>query len=281
MLRLARHWYWILQTQAGIDPLVMLRSIRGVGRYVRDWIRFRAGYRSPMTFRPCLQDWRQEGGATNNEYFWQDLLVAQKIFQAGPERHVDVGSRVDGFVAHLATFRDIEVLDVRPITSTIPGVAFRQADMMKGAPDMESYCDSLSCLHALEHFGLGRYGDPIDPDGHSRGVANLAALLREGGRLYLSVPVGRERVEFNAGRVFDPRTILHEAGRSGLSLEELSVVVPTGIRGTLEPTAVNLAQLATEEYAVGVFVFTKVPVASGSDLKVASGSDLKRSLFSK
>jgi hypothetical protein len=34
----------------------------------------------------------------------------------------------------------------------------------------DGYCDSLSCLHALEHFGLGRYGDPIDPRGHEKGI---------------------------------------------------------------------------------------------------------------
>ena len=67
---------------------------------------------------------------------------------------------------------------------------------------LTDYCDSLSCLHALEHFGLGRYGDPVRWDGHLRGLDNLHRVLRSGGRLYLSVPIGPQRIEFNAHRVF-------------------------------------------------------------------------------
>lgn len=44
-----------------------------------------------------------------------------------------------------------------------PSAKFKQADLVRPVEGMAGYCDSLSCLHALEHFGLGRYGDPIDP----------------------------------------------------------------------------------------------------------------------
>ena len=64
------------------------------------------------------------------------------------------------------------------------------------------YCDSLSCLHALEHFGLGRYGDQVRYDGHLAGLGNLTRILSVGGTLYLSVPIGPQRIEFNAHRVF-------------------------------------------------------------------------------
>jgi len=37
---------------------------------------------------------------------------------------VDIGSRVDGFVAHVASFREIEVFDVRPISAQIPASSF-------------------------------------------------------------------------------------------------------------------------------------------------------------
>ena len=193
--------YWLLRAQFGIDPIKPLRSLRGLPRFVRDYFRFRSSYTGRLELLPCLHDWHEEGGATKLEYFWQDLLVARKIFAARPERHVDVGSRVDGFVAHVASFREIEVFDVRPISTQIPGVTFRQADLMQPVAGMADYCDSVSCLHALEHFGLGRYGDPIDPKGFERGLANMAALLRKDGVFYLSVPIGVERVEFNAHRV--------------------------------------------------------------------------------
>ena len=76
-----------------------------------------------------------------------------------------MGSRIDGFVAHVAAFREIEVFDIRPLTHKIPGVVFRRVDILDLPEALENYCDSLSSLHALEHVGLGRYGDPIDAEG--------------------------------------------------------------------------------------------------------------------
>jgi SAM-dependent methyltransferase len=68
--------------------------------------------------------------------------------------------------------------------------------------DMMDYCDSISSLHAIEHFGLGRYGDPIDYNGHLKGIENITKMLKEGGTFYFSVPIGQQRIEFNEQRVF-------------------------------------------------------------------------------
>ena len=111
----------------------------------------------------------------------------------------------------------------------------------------------------FEHFGLGRYGDPIDPTGYKTGFANLARLLRPGARFYLSTPIGQERVEFNANWVFDPRTILELASAHGLQLDGLSVFNPrTGLRqiDATEQEA-TLRALASEHYNLGIFVFTR------------------------
>lgn len=254
-----RKCYFLLIAQFGIDPKKNIRSLLGIPRYIRDLLRFRADYSGRLELLPCLHDWFEEGGVTKSEYFWLDLLVARKIFEAGPERHVDIGSRVDGFVAHVASFREIEIFDIRPITSTIPGVKFRQGDLMMPADEMGEYCDSLSCLHALEHFGLGRYGDPIDPGGFERGLANMSALLRKNGVFYLSVPIGIDRVEFNAHRVFDPRVIVKLAARNSLRLTALTVI---HLGGKVEITALDEAQLASlakQRYALGIFEFQKCP----------------------
>lgn len=214
-----------------------------------------------MTLMPFLQERYEEGGATKTEYFWQDLLVARWIFEAQPQRHVDVGSSVEGFVAHVASFREIEVYDVRPITTQVPGIVFKQADMMQSsalpATEGTGYCDSLSCLHAIEHFGLGRYGDPIDPQGHEHGIANMAKLLKLGGRFYLSTPIGQERVVFNANRVFDPHTIIRCAEANGLNLEKLTVIGAGGTVRTVKPTEEALQELAQSFYSLGIFVFAK------------------------
>lgn len=152
---------------------------------------------------PCLVDRSDGSGVASGHYFHQDLLIARKIFSANPVKHVDVGSRIDGFVAHVASFREIEVLDIRALLSTSRNIVFRQADIMASRPDAPLLlCDSLSCLHALEHFGLGRYGDPINLNGHKMGLANMVSMLHPGGLFYLSVPMGPQRLEFNAHRVF-------------------------------------------------------------------------------
>ena len=256
----------VLAGQFGVDPLLLLHSLRGLPYFFRDWAKFRKGHSGRLTLVPCLHDRYEEGGATKSEYFWQDLLVARRIHSASPERHVDVGSRVDGFVAHVASFREIEVFDVRPVTTEVPGVVFRQADLMDTdsirlyAGVRGGYCDSLSCLHAIEHFGLGRYGDPIDPKGYERGFANMAQLLKPGGTFYLSTPIGKERVEFNANWVFDPRTIVRCATTGGLKLLQLTVV--SSARGPREiaPNEEALEVLAKSHYNLGIFVFLKPAV---------------------
>ncbi len=249
--------YWLLSYQFGIDLRKTLRSVWGLPRYIRDLLRFRSAYTGRIELLPCLHDWHEEGGATKSEYFWQDLLVAKRIFLTNPEKHVDVGSLVGGFVAHLASFREIEVFDVRPITAQIPGVTFRQADLMLPTPTMSNYCDSLSCLHALEHFGLGRYGDPIDPRGFERGFANMAAMLKEQGVFYLSVPIGIERVEFNAHRVFDPCAIIDLGTQHALWISSLTAIHPGGRIETIALNETSVASLAAQRYTLGVFEFQK------------------------
>lgn len=151
---------------------------------------------------PCLHDREDTAGCTNNPYFPQDMYVARKIYETQPQKHVDIGSRLDGFVAHVAVFREIEVFDIRPLQSKLNNIVFTQADFANGENLPENYCDSVSCLHALEHFGLGRYGDPIDPEGHLKGFANITKILKPGGTFYFSVPMGVQRIEFNAHRIF-------------------------------------------------------------------------------
>lgn len=160
-------------------------------------------------FYPILGDYREQAGTATGHYFHQDLLVASLIHDSNPQRHIDVGSRIDGFVAHVAAFRTIEVLDFRPLKDCgHKQIVFMQADLMSLDSKLHQITDSLSCLHALEHFGLGRYGDPIDPQGHLKGFANLHKMLKIDGTLYLSFPIGVESIHFNAHRIFAPQDIL-------------------------------------------------------------------------
>ncbi|MBM4100538.1 MAG: DUF268 domain-containing protein [Planctomycetes bacterium] len=191
-------------------------------------------------------------------YFHQDLHVAQRIFLANPRRHIDVGSRIDGFVAHVASFRPIEIFDIRPATGTVPNVSVHQADLSETERVPEAICDSLSCLHALEHFGLGRYGDSIDPVGHEHGLSSLIRMLEPGGTLYLSVPVGPQEVLFNCHRRFRASTIIDLAA-GHLLLRRLDLVDDRGDMHHDVPLGriAEDPELGCRREGCGIFEFTK------------------------
>lgn len=190
----------------GIDPRRFGRAASSLQEYWRGYrrIRRRIPRSMPFVLTPYLHDWSESAGTTTGHYFWQDMLVARRVLRASPARHVDVGSRVDGLITHLLVFRDVDVVDVRPLSHAIPGLRF----ILDDATSLESFADqsveSVSSLHAIEHFGLGRYGDPIDAQGHILGLRSLQRVLAPGGRLYVSFPVGAERVEYNGQRVLSP-----------------------------------------------------------------------------
>lgn len=156
-----------------------------------------------------LNDYYENAGKAKGHYFHQDLLVAKLIYEHKPKRHLDIGSRVRGFVAHVASFRSIEVIDIRPLGRSVhENIKFRQGNLMQ-PQDIEE-TDSISCLHAVEHFGLGRYNDPIDTEGHNKAITNLISLISPNGRLYISFPIGKsDQIHFNAHRVFHPLTIFN------------------------------------------------------------------------
>jgi len=140
----------------GLDPSRLLSTCRHLPRFLRDrrdllrQAQDAADGGFPFgRFWPCLDERSGNAGGVDNAYFWQDFLVARRVLAANPDRHVDIGSRIDGFVAHVACFRQIEVFDVRPLPVPIPNVVFRQCDMMAVPPGFEGYCDSLSSLCAL------------------------------------------------------------------------------------------------------------------------------------
>jgi hypothetical protein len=213
---------------AGIHPRRLAASLAGAWRYARDKSAFRAMPAAhPMPWGrelPMLTEWNESAGSLG-AYFHQDQTVARWIYEANPRRHVDVGSRIDGFIGSLSVFRRVDVIDIRPLPEPVHNVAFHQLDLMKELPAEWIECtDSLSCLHTIEHFGLGRYGDTLDPDGHLKGIAQLKRMVKPGGRLYLSTPAGRERIEFNAHRIFSAKTILSWF-ENGWSLERCSVLL--------------------------------------------------------
>jgi hypothetical protein len=212
----------------------------------------------PATFQfrwkdafPILTDMKEGAGSSGGHYFHQDLWAARKIFERRPVSHLDIGSRMDGFITHLLVFMPVTVIDIRPLTSNLRGLDFQQDDASELRGIASDSVDSISTLNVAEHFGLGRYTDPVDPMACFKFMKTLQRVVAPGGRLYFSVPVGRERVEFNAHRVFAPQTILSTF--SELKLVSFSHV---GDDGNFYENTDPLA-LPASEMACGLFEFTK------------------------
>lgn len=228
-----------------------MRALYQLPRYFRDWSVFSRASRMPVRFvdsYPCLADAKAKT-PFDTHYFFQASWLARKLSPHRAGRHVDVGSDVNA-IGVISAFVDTMFVDYRPLEVSLSGLENRQGDLLH-LEFQEGTIDSLSCLHVIEHVGLGRYGDPIDPDGPAKAAAELSRVLAPGGSLFLSVPVGRERVCFNAHRVFAPGSVLKMF--SGLKVQDSALVDD---RGEYHEHA-GPGMMAGCEYGCGMFHFVK------------------------
>jgi hypothetical protein len=117
--------------------------------------------------------------------------------------------------------------------------------------------DSISCLHAIEHFGLGRYGDNIDPNGHIKGFNNILDMLKAGGMLYISFPIGEKNsVQFNSQRIFEQNDIfLWAENPASLQLERFDYIDDDG---KLHQLADIKSKIPNLKYGCGIYTFKKL-----------------------
>ena len=242
----------------GFDPMTMALNMTRAPVFVRQLIEYqRLNTDSSMRAKirnlyPLLGNYREAAGVPDWHYFHQDLWAARKIFDRRPANHIDIGSRIDGFVSHLLVFMPVSIVDIRPLDGETTGLRTIRDDATELHMFEANSIDSLSSLHAAEHFGLGRYGDSIDPTAWARFTHALQRVLAPNGRLYFSVPIGRQRVEFNAHRIFEVSTILRSF--TGLELVSFAVV---GEDGLLHED-VSPHKPIRMAYGCGLFEFTKM-----------------------
>ncbi|VDM48084.1 unnamed protein product, partial [Toxocara canis] len=62
--------------------------------------------------------------------------------------------------------------------------------------------DFIVSYSSIEHSGLGRFGDPLDPKGDLREMQKIQCLLKRGGLLFLGLPCGADALVFNAHRLY-------------------------------------------------------------------------------
>jgi hypothetical protein len=197
---------------------------------------------------PCLFD-KTEASPVPAHYFYQAAWTARRILQNKPKEHVDIGSQLD-LIGIFSALVPIVFVDIRPLVVPLSNVRSIAGSIL-ALPFKDNSISSLSCLHVIEHIGLGRYGDKLNPKGTEKASLELNRVLAVGGNLFLSTPVGRERVCFNAHRVHSPKTILRYF--EGFDLIEFSCEDDSGrFREKVDPADVN-----GSSYTCGLFWLKK------------------------
>jgi hypothetical protein len=183
------------------------------------------------------------------DYFYQGAWVARRLSAAKPAVHVDVGSSVLMLSVLSASIKTI-FIDYRPLNVKLSDLVSVGADITQ-LPFGDNTIASLSCLHVIEHVGLGRYGDPVDVEGTIKSAKELERVLSVGGLLYVSLPVGRERVCYNAHRVLSPNTVVSYFP----ALELISFSYVNDADDYVENG--DLESVENNSYACGMYIFKK------------------------
>ncbi len=257
-----------------ISPVFQVRPFN-IPRYIRYWqqvSRYRSLGGTINSFRPILGE-DTDFTSIDPHYFYQGVWALEKIIANHPERHVDVGSQAQ-FVGFLSCFVPLQFVDIRPLPVVLDNFENIRGSVVS-LPFTDHSIASLSCLHVAEHIGLGRYGDPLDPEGTKKACAELARVLAPGGMLYFSLPIGRERTEFNAHRVHTTRTIISYF--RDLTLVEFSAIDDKG--HYIRNADINASEGAY--YSCGLFHFTNIDTYSFSNSKKNKTAHSSAVLFDK
>ena len=181
-------------------------------RFVKDYVLYKQQKNNPnfkTSFNywyPCLSD-RTSVTPLDPVYFFQDSWAASKIFEYKPSKHVDIGSAAKT-IGILSQFVPIIMVDIRPIELKMKGLDFKEGTILD-LPFETSSQESVSSLCVIEHIGLGRYGDPIDPWGSEKAIAELQRITKSNGVILFSVPIDNKcKVYFNAHRAFTKEYVI-------------------------------------------------------------------------
>lgn len=230
-----------------------LRSARHAGNYLGDLRAYTRELKASGD-ETTIEPFPQLADATvttpyDPHYVHQGPWVFRHLLSRSPSKHVDIGSSVM-YLGFFSAVAPTEFIDIRPVKMGMPGLTARAGSLLE-LPFESASQESVSCLHVVEHVGLGRYGDPLDVRGTARACAELERVVAVGGNLYLSLPIGRPRVDFNAHRVHTPVQV--QEYFPALTLVSLDAVMDdSSYVADCDPV-----ELATQEYACGMFVFTR------------------------
>ncbi len=185
-------------------------------------------------------------------YTYHPAWAARVVKKIAPAVHIDISSTLH-FCSIISAFQKVEFYDYRPAALRLDGLITGKADLNNLQFDDDSI-QSLSCMHTIEHIGLGRYGDAIDPNGDLKAINELKRVTAHGGNLLIVVPVGREQLAFNAHRIYSYAQVCKYF--EPLTLKEFSLVPDNYLEaGMIMNAARHDADQQT--WGCGCFWFTK------------------------
>jgi SAM-dependent methyltransferase len=234
-----------------IKRLIMLVTIPFI---LPDYFKFKAGGspRFPLRsadFFPRFLD-KTVRTAFDRHYIYHTAWAARKMAEISPKFHIDISSSLY-FSGIASAFIPIKFYDYRPAELSLSNFESNQADLLS-LPFADNSIESLSCMHTVEHVGLGRYGDRIDPDGDLKAIAELKRVLSIDGNLLFVVPVGEPRIEYNAHRIYSYEQILSYF--KDCQLKEFMLIPEKEGSPVVSASAEDVSK---EKYACGCFWFVK------------------------
>lgn len=188
----------------------------------------------------------------DGHYVLHTAWAARILAKTRPAKHVDISSSLY-FSAIVSAFIPIDFYDYRPAFMNLSDLNSKAGNLMAlSFPD--DSVNSISCMHTIEHIGLGRYGDPLDPDGDLKAVAELKRVAAPGGNLLFVSPIGRSKLMFNGHRIYSYGQIMQYF--KGFELKEFSLI-PDSVRkdGLISNASQALAD--KQNYGCGCFWFVK------------------------
>ena len=192
----------------------------------------------------------------DSHYIYHPAWAARIVAQTKPEFHVDISSTLS-FCSVVSAFVPVKFYDYRPANLSLTNLECGQADLLK-LPFADGSIKSLSCMHTVEHVGLGRYGDPIDPTGDLKAIAELKRVLAPGGNLLFVVPIGQPKLMFNAHRIYSYQMIVDAF--SDLKLKNFTLIpYSSGLKPNFNASKEDSdnEKYPEKNSACGCFWFTK------------------------
>jgi SAM-dependent methyltransferase len=182
-------------------------------------------------------------------YIYHPAWAARILAKTKPDYHIDISSTLN-FSTMVSAFIPVRFYDYRPPILQLDNLQCDFIDL-NSLPFETNSISSLSCMHTVEHIGLGRYGDVLDPEGDLKAIKELKRVIKPGGNMLFVTPVGHPKLMFNAHRIYGYSQVIEYF--SGFELEDFSLV--TDKNEFIVNAPVELAN--TQNYGCGCFWFRK------------------------